>query len=301
MQKIHFSTYINAPKETVWNTLWDISNYRLWAAVFCEGSTAVTDNWKEGTKVLFTDNSGSGMVSKVASNQPNEFMSFLHQGEVRNGIEDTTSEAVKAWAGGSENYTLKEENGTTFLAVDLDITEKYKDFFIAIWPKAMDAIKTLAEKGFIPQKITPFLWFNNNVEEAIEFYTRIFKDSKVKKMSRAGEGGALLAATFELNGQEFIALNGGPQFQFSEAVSFLINCNTQEEIDSYWEQLSESGRTDRCGWLKDKFGLSWQVVPTILSKLMSDKNRVKANNVMQAMLKMTKMDVATLQQAYEQE
>jgi predicted 3-demethylubiquinone-9 3-methyltransferase (glyoxalase superfamily) len=155
----------------------------------------------------------------------------------------------------------------------------------------------------ISQKITPFLWFDNNAEEAVNFYTSIFKTSKIKSMSRyseAGPGpkGALMAASFELNGQEFVALNGGPMFKFTEAISFVINCETQEEVDLYWEKLSEGGQKSRCGWLKDKFGLSWQVVPVILSQLMSDKDAKKSQRVMQAMLKMDKLDIAVLQQAY---
>jgi predicted 3-demethylubiquinone-9 3-methyltransferase (glyoxalase superfamily) len=153
------------------------------------------------------------------------------------------------------------------------------------------------------QTITPFLWFNNQAEEAALFYTSIFKNSKMGGMSRnteAGPGpaGAVMVATFQLNGQDFIALNGGPQFKFTEAVSFVVNCETQDEVDWYWEKLSEGGEKGRCGWLKDQFGLSWQVVPTILSKLMQDKDTAKAKRVTQAMMQMNKLDIATLQQAH---
>ncbi|MGB8192074.1 MAG: VOC family protein [Chitinophagaceae bacterium] len=154
------------------------------------------------------------------------------------------------------------------------------------------------------QKITPFLWFDNNAEEAINLYTSVFKDAKVTNMARYGkEGpgpeGTVMTASFVLNGQEFIALNGGPHFKFTEAVSFVINCEDQEEVDHYWDRLSEGGSIQQCGWLKDKFGLSWQVVPTILSKLLSDKDRQKAGRVMQAMLRMKKIDIKTLQEAAE--
>lgn len=153
------------------------------------------------------------------------------------------------------------------------------------------------------QQITPFLWFNNEAEEAVQFYTSIFKNSKVGSMSRyteAGPGpaGSVMVATFQLNGQDFIALNGGPQFKFTEAVSFVVNCETQDEVDWYWEKLSEGGKKDRCGWLKDKFGLSWQVVPTALGRLMQDK--AKAGRVMQAMMQMDKLDIAVLEQAHAQ-
>jgi len=155
------------------------------------------------------------------------------------------------------------------------------------------------------QKITPFLWFDNQAEEAMNFYTSIFKNSKVISVSRYGEGapapkGSVMTATFSLDGLEFIALNAGPHFKFNEAVSFFISCETQDEIDEKWEKLiSGGGSPSQCGWLKDKFGLSWQVVPPILSKLLNDKDPEKSKRVMMAMLKMTKIDIQTLEDAYE--
>jgi predicted 3-demethylubiquinone-9 3-methyltransferase (glyoxalase superfamily) len=153
------------------------------------------------------------------------------------------------------------------------------------------------------QKITPFLWFDNNAEEAIQLYTMVFKNSLVKKKAYYGDSapgmkGKLMTAVFELNGQEFIALNGGPMYQFTPAVSFVIACQTQEEIDHYWNALSEGGREDRCGWLQDKFGISWQVVPSKMESLMSS-DAARSGRVMQAMLKMKKLDLAQLQQAYD--
>ncbi|HWC19433.1 MAG TPA: VOC family protein [Terriglobales bacterium] len=153
------------------------------------------------------------------------------------------------------------------------------------------------------QNITPFLWFNDQAEEAARFYTSILKNSKIIATTRYGEAGprpkgSVMTVVFELNGQQFIALNGGPQFKFTEAVSFVINCETQQEVDDLWEKLSAGGRKDRCGWLKDKFGLSWQIVPTVLGKLMQDKDSEKSKGVMQAMLKMDKLDIKGLQQAY---
>jgi uncharacterized protein YndB with AHSA1/START domain len=147
MEKLKLSTTINAPKEKVWNVLWDDASYRAWTSAFAEGSYAKTDNWKEGTKVLFLDPKGSGMVSMVAKNKPNEYMSFKHLGEVINGVEDTTSDRVKAWAGGTENYTLKEENGKTTLAIDMDITEEFKEMMEKMWPKALEKVKELSEKN----------------------------------------------------------------------------------------------------------------------------------------------------------
>jgi len=147
MQKIHFSISINAPKEKVWNALWEDSNYRNWTTAFYEGSYAQTDNWKVGTKVLFLGPGGSGMVSMVAANKLNEFMSFEHHGEVKEGVEDTTSDKVKAWAGAMENYTLSEAGGKTILQVAMDITEEYEDYFVKTWPLALDKIKSLAENN----------------------------------------------------------------------------------------------------------------------------------------------------------
>ncbi|HET9241220.1 MAG TPA: VOC family protein [Oligoflexus sp.] len=154
------------------------------------------------------------------------------------------------------------------------------------------------------QKITPFLWFNNNAEEAITFYMSIFKHSKILESSRYGEGmpfpaGTLMTASFQLENQQFLALNGGPMFQFTEAISFLVDVTTQEELDYYWSRLLEGGSKQQCGWLKDKYGLSWQIIPSILGKLMGDKDPVKAGRVMQAMLKMDKFIIKDLQRAYE--
>ena len=154
------------------------------------------------------------------------------------------------------------------------------------------------------QKITPFLWFDGRAEEAANFYTSVFKNSKIGTVSRYGEGGpgpkgSVMSATFQLEGQEFIALNGGPQYSFTPAISFFIHCETQEEVDHYWDKLSEGGRTVQCGWLQDKFGLSWQVIPTILFKLLNDKDPAKSKRVMQAMLKMIKLDIQGLKDAYE--
>jgi predicted 3-demethylubiquinone-9 3-methyltransferase (glyoxalase superfamily) len=150
------------------------------------------------------------------------------------------------------------------------------------------------------KKITPFLMFNNNAEEAINLYTSIFKNSKITRMTRQGEGGPLTSGVFELDGQEFYAFNGGPHFKFSEGLSLFVNCETQAEVDTLWEKLSEGGEKSQCGWLKDKFGVSWQIIPSVLGELLSDTDPEKSGRVMQAMLKMTKIDIAALKQAYEQ-
>jgi predicted 3-demethylubiquinone-9 3-methyltransferase (glyoxalase superfamily) len=160
------------------------------------------------------------------------------------------------------------------------------------------------------QKITPFLWFDNKAEEAANFYVSIFRNSKIGTITRYGEEGAkisgrpkgtVMVVAFQLDGQEIMALNGGPHFKFSEAISFLVNCETQQEVDELWEKLSEGGEEGRCGWLKDKYGLSWQIVPTVLGKMLQDKDAEKSERVMNAMLKMAKIDIKTLKQAYEQQ
>ena len=149
------------------------------------------------------------------------------------------------------------------------------------------------------QKITPFLWFDNNAEEALHFYVSIFKDSRITSVRRFGPNNTVLTATFELSSQQFMVLNGGPRYKFTEAISLFVKCETQDEVDEYWNKLLEGGTPQQCGWLKDKFGLSWQIIPNALGELLSDKDPAKANRVMQAMLKMTKIDVAQLKEAYE--
>jgi predicted 3-demethylubiquinone-9 3-methyltransferase (glyoxalase superfamily) len=157
----------------------------------------------------------------------------------------------------------------------------------------------------VKQKITPFLWFDNNAEEAVNYYASIFKNSKKLRVSRYGDAGpgpkgSVMTISFELDGQEFVALNGGPQFKFTEAISLVVNCETQKEVDEFWSKLSAGGQEIECGWLKDKFGLFWQIVPTPLFKLISDSDPEKANRVMEALLKMKKLDIAALEEAYNQ-
>jgi predicted 3-demethylubiquinone-9 3-methyltransferase (glyoxalase superfamily) len=159
----------------------------------------------------------------------------------------------------------------------------------------------------ITQKITPFLWFDDKAEEAAKFYTSIFKNSKIGKMIRYDEeaaqasgrpAGSVMTVEFQLEGQEFVALNGGPHFKFTEAVSFVVNCEAQEEVDYFWSKLSAGGEESRCGWLKDKFSLSWQIVPVVLIEMLADKDTAKAKRVMRAMLQMDKIDIPILKKAY---
>jgi predicted 3-demethylubiquinone-9 3-methyltransferase (glyoxalase superfamily) len=153
-------------------------------------------------------------------------------------------------------------------------------------------------------KITPFLWFDDNAEEAMNFYTTIFKNSRIVSVSRYGDAGpgpkgSVMTGTFELEGQRFMALNGGPLFKFNESISFFVNCETQHEVDELWEKLSAGGQESRCGWLKDKFGVSWQIIPSVLGQLLGDKDPAKSKRVMQAMLQMQKIDIAGLKRAHE--
>ncbi|MGH6816008.1 MAG: VOC family protein [Hyphomicrobiaceae bacterium] len=157
----------------------------------------------------------------------------------------------------------------------------------------------------VKQKIVPFLWFDGNAEEAVNFYVSTFKNSKILTVMRYGEAGpgpkgSVMSATFQLEGQEFIALNGGPQFKFTEAISLFVTCETQEEVDGLWKKLSAGGQTQQCGWLKDKFGLSWQIIPSALGEMLQDKDAEKSKRVMQAMLQMDKIDIKRLRQAYDE-
>lgn len=158
------------------------------------------------------------------------------------------------------------------------------------------------------QKITPFLWFDNQAEEAVNFYVSIFKNSRVGSIARYDEEaakasgrprGSVMTVAFELDGQEFVALNGGPLFKFTEAISFVVNCETQEEVDHFWERLSAGGQEVQCGWLKDRFGVSWQIVPTVLVEMLQDKDGEKSKRVMAAMLRMKKINIEALRKSYE--
>jgi predicted 3-demethylubiquinone-9 3-methyltransferase (glyoxalase superfamily) len=163
---------------------------------------------------------------------------------------------------------------------------------------------TTKQQGRNMEKITPFLWFNGNAEEAMNFYVSVFKNSKVVSITRYGEAGpgpkgSVMSGTFQLEGQTFYALNRGPQFTFSPAISFFVKCETQKEVDELWEKLSRGGETQRCGWLKDKYGLSWQIIPSTLGRMLQDKDPKKSQRVMNAMLQMDKIDIKGLQRAYD--
>jgi predicted 3-demethylubiquinone-9 3-methyltransferase (glyoxalase superfamily) len=161
----------------------------------------------------------------------------------------------------------------------------------------------MEKKKIESQKITPCLWFDNNAEEAVRFYASVFQNSKIEKVSRYGKNapmpeGTALTVAFQLEGQSFLALNAGPIFKFTEAISFVVNCETQKEIDEFWKKLSAGGQEQQCGWLKDKFGLSWQIVPVQLGEMLQDKDPEKAGRVMQVLMKMVKLDLDALEKAY---
>lgn len=151
------------------------------------------------------------------------------------------------------------------------------------------------------QKITPFLWFEKNLEEAVNFYCSVFKDAKITRFSKieGAPGGPVVTASFQLHGQEFIALQGGPMFKFNESISFFVRCDTQEEIDYFWSKLTDGGQAQQCGWLKDRFGLSWQIIPPVLDEMLGDKDLARSQRVMHTMLTMKKIEIAALQKAYQ--
>ena len=183
----------------------------------------------------------------------------------------------------------------------MEVDSDFAEGIFLSWLKSY--VRNVRSKTFM-QKITPFLWFDGKAEEAMNFYTSIFKNSKTGSITRYGEGGpgpkgTVMSATFQLDGQEFIALNGGPLFTFSPAISFFVNCATQEEVDELWEKLSEGGEKQRCGWLRDKYGVSWQIIPSALGEMFQDKDAEKSKRVMMAMLQMDKIDIKRLKQAYD--
>lgn len=433
MKNLSFTIHINATKERVWNSLWQDEHYRDWTSVFSEGSHFVADEWSEGSKVLFLNNTGAGMVSRIARLVPYELISFRHLGEYKNGQEDYSKAKEQNWEDGLETYILKENGNSTELTAELGMPEEFAAYFEQVFPSALQKVKAIAENN----KIVPFLWFDNQVEEAVNFYTSVFPQSKVLSLTRHPDG-KVFSTSFQLGGQKFSAFNAGPMFrftpavslyvtletleqvnsawarlseggnvmmpidtypwserygwvqdrfglswqlslgkpdemkqivmpcmlftgavhgraeealhfydgifknthtdalllygpgegspegtvknsrislngrrfmlmdgygphdfQFTEAFSFMIECPSQEEIDYYWNRLLEDGGMEsQCGWLKDKFGVSWQVVPPQLLRMLSDADRVKSNRAMEAMMQMQKLDLAALEKAY---
>ncbi len=224
----------------------------------------------------------------IETNLPFEQVSFKHKGEIKNGIETSLD-----WEDSMENYFLNESNGVTELKMDMDIKEEFEKYFIDTFPKAVELIKQISENKKTKQnkmtnQIYPCLWFDGQAKAAADFYCSIFKNSKITTDTP-------MVVNFELNGKKFMGLNGGPQYKFSPATSFVVDCETQEDIDFYWEKLGDGGIYNQCGWLDDKYGVSWQIVPTILGKLMADPE--KAPRVMKAFMQMKKFDIEKLMNA----
>jgi predicted 3-demethylubiquinone-9 3-methyltransferase (glyoxalase superfamily)/uncharacterized protein YndB with AHSA1/START domain len=258
MKKINFSIQINAPKAHVWNTLWDDATYRKWTVVFHEGSYAESD-WKEGSPIKFLGPGGDGMSSRIARLIPNEFMSFEHLGEIKDGVESVD----RTWSGAHENYSLHEKDGGTELVTEMDSDESFESYFLDTIPKALELVKQLAER----QSITPFLWFDQEAEDATLFYTSLFPNSKVNSIMRNGD--VIFTTGFTLAGQSFAALNGGPMYKINPSISFYTICESEDEIETLWEKLIDGGSalmpldtypwSPKYGWLQDRYGLNWQL------------------------------------------
>jgi predicted 3-demethylubiquinone-9 3-methyltransferase (glyoxalase superfamily)/uncharacterized protein YndB with AHSA1/START domain len=240
---------------------------------------------------------GAGVFREVV---PNERLAFTFKGE--GDVPPPILMAVIFESQGNRTkltiYQTAETVAEYEALLKLGVTEGLKQSF-----EKLDALLGRSAAGSTVtvrsqvNRITPFLWFDDKAEEAMRFYVSIFRNSRVLSVS-PGPSGAAMTVTFELDGQEFMALNAGPRFKFTEAISFFVSCATQEEVDELWEKLSEGGEEGRCGWLRDKYGLSWQIVPTALGELLGDQDREKAKRVMEAMLKMGKIDIGALERAY---
>jgi predicted 3-demethylubiquinone-9 3-methyltransferase (glyoxalase superfamily) len=301
MHKQHYSVEINATPAVVWDMMLGEASYRLWTSAFCEGSY-YRGHWEQGATMRFLSPGNNGMLSEIAECRRNEYVSIRHLGMIFNGVEDTTSEQVRSWAPGYENYTLVvTANGHTQVQVVLDMPEEFFACMEAAWPPALAKLKALCEQGLKPA-ITPFLWFNDNAEEAVNYYLSVFPDGYLRKVLRygktgPGKEGTVMTMAFTLAGTDYTAINGGPHFTFSGAISFVISCNTQQEIDHFWDKLGAGGQYHQCGWLTDKFGITWQIVPRQLVALLDTLDTAQSERVMQAMMQMVKLEIAPLEQA----
>lgn len=288
MRKIHFSIDINASRARIWDILWSAETYPLWTSVFTEGSSVETD-WQEGSKVLFHDGKGNGMSSRIDRLIPGSHLAFQHLGIVKDGVEESNT----VWSGAMETYTLQEKGYGTELSVSVDIEDAYESYFNDTFPLALKKVKAIAET----QKITTFLTFDNQAEAAMQQYVSIFKNARILHEQRMGD--RFFSGSFEIDGQKFMVLNGGSHFSFASGNSLFVHCETQEEVDRLWEQLSEGGEQQPCGWLRDRFGVSWQIIPAALGAYLSDPDPAKVQSVMRAMLGMHKIEIAVLKAAYE--
>lgn len=300
MKKLNFTTEIKAAPELVWERMLGDAGYRAWTAAFMEGSYYV-GGWNKGDSIRFLSPSGHGMVSEIADSRPHEYVSIRHLGMIANGVEDTTSEQVRAWTPAYENYTLTRTASGTQVKIEMDITEDFAAFMEDAWPKALAKLKKICEEG-MKVSITPFLWFDNNAEDAVNYYLGIFPEAFIRRKvnyGKAGPGreGTVMIVDFSLAGQDYTALNGGPHMRMNGAVSFVIHCSTQQEIDHYWDKLGAGGQLQQCGWLVDKFGVTWQVVPRQLLALLSTQDSAQYERVIKAMMQMIKLEIAPLEKA----
>lgn len=300
MKKLKFSQDIDATPEVVWDRMLGDASYRIWTSAFMEGSYYV-GSWNKGDKIRFLSPGGHGMLSEIAESRPQEYVSIRHIGMIMNGVEDTTSEQVKAWMPAYENYTFVRTASGTRVEVDTDMADDFCSYMEDTWPRALAKLKTICEQG-MKVSITPFLWFNDNAEEAVNYYVSVFPDAFIRMTLRHGKAGpgkegSVMVIDFSLAGLDYTALNGGPHMQFSGATSFVVHCTTQQEIDHYWDKLGAGGQIQQCGWLTDKFGVTWQIVPRQLPALLSTKDSAQYERLMQAMMKMVKLEIAPLEKA----
>jgi predicted 3-demethylubiquinone-9 3-methyltransferase (glyoxalase superfamily) len=300
MKKLNFSTDIDAAPHVVWDLMLGDAGYRNWTSAFCEGSYYV-GSWNKGDKIRFLSPGNNGMIAEIAESRPHEHVSIRHLGIIMNGVEDTTSEQVRAWTPAYENYTLEPIDKGTRVRIAMDITDEFAAYMEDTWPRALARLKKLCEEGLKPN-ITPFLWFNDNAEEAVNYYLGIFPEAFIRRTVRYGKSGpgkegSVMVIDFSLAGQDYTALNGGPHYTFSVATSFVVHCSTQQEIDHFWDKLGAGGQYQQCGWLTDKFGVTWQITPRQLLALIGSSDDAQRDRVMQAMMKMVKLEIAPLQQA----
>jgi predicted 3-demethylubiquinone-9 3-methyltransferase (glyoxalase superfamily)/uncharacterized protein YndB with AHSA1/START domain len=318
-EDIVITRILDAPVELVWRAWTQPEHVMRWWGPKYYTSPFCKIDFREGGKYIFTmrapENQGgqdsytSGVYLKIV---PMERLEFTQ------GLSDENGDRIDpAQIGMPPDFPQEIRTVVTFKRIREDMTEltiteygwtpgQMYVYSLAGMQQSIDKLAESLKKGSIIKKITPFLWFDDQAEEAMNFYISIFKNSRILRITRFGDEvpgpkGKVMTATFVLDGQELMALNGGPEFKFNEAVSFFVNCETQEEVDELWEKLSEGGEKGECGWLKDKYGLSWQIVPTILGEMLNDPDPFKAKRATEAMLKMSKLDIAGLKQAYEQE
>lgn len=315
-EDIVITRILDAPVELVWKAWTEPERVTHWWGPKYYTSPSCKIDLREGGRYIFCmrapqeqgggDSYTSGVYLKIV---PMEHLEFTQ------GLSDENGNRIDpSQLGMPPDFPKEIRTVVTFKPIRADMTEltvteygwtpgQMYVYSLAGMQQSIDKLAESLEKGTHTRKITPFLWFNDQAEEAMNFYVSIFKNSKVLNITRFGDevpgpNGKVRTGTFVLDGQELMALNGGPEFKFNEAVSLYVNCETQDEVDYLWEKLSEGGEKGDCGWIKDKYGLSWQIVPTVLGEMLSDPDSVRAKRVTEAMLKMKKLDIAGLKQAY---